>query len=97
MEIFLSYPSERLKVAREVYGFLTSVGVDVWFDKESLVAGQVWDRERKEAQKRADLTVLVCSRETVEREGVIQREVKDILDLLEEKPVGDIYLSSLSG
>ncbi len=95
MEVFLSYPSERLKIAREVYDFLKSVDVDAWFDKTSLVAGQDWDRERTEAQRRADLTVLICSRETVERAGVIQREVQDILDLLKAKPIGQIYLVSV--
>src|SRR5712691_3058638 len=95
MEVFLSYPSERLKIAREVYDFLKSVDVDAWFDKTSLVAGQDWDRERTEAQRRANITVLICSRETVERAGVIQREVQDILDLLKEKPIGDIYLVSI--
>jgi len=95
MEVFLSYPSERLNVAREVYAFLGSVDVGVWFDKESLIAGQDWDRERAEAQKRADLTVLICSSETIARAGVIQREVQEILDLLKEKPLGQIYLVSV--
>lgn len=79
-------------MAREVYAFLKSIGVAVWFDKESLVAGQDWDRERSEAQTRADLTVLICSAETLERGGVIQREVREILDLLRDKPLGQIYL-----
>jgi len=95
MELFLSYPSEHLKVAREVYAFLQSVNVNTWFDKAGLIAGQDWDRERKAAQKRADLTILICSRETIERAGVIQREVQDILDLLQERPIGDIYLVSV--
>jgi hypothetical protein len=95
MDIFLSYPSERLDVARSVYEFLRSLDVGVWFDKESLVPGQDWDRERADAQSRADLTVLICSPETFERGGVIQREVKNILDLLRDKPFGKIYLISL--
>lgn len=95
MEVFLSYPSERLSVARSVYEFLRSVDVDVRFDKESLVPGQDWDRERVEAQSRADLAVLICARETFERAGVIQREVKNILDLIRDKPLGKIYLISI--
>ncbi len=95
MQAFMSYPSEQLSVARSVYEFLRSVDVDVWFDKESLVPGQDWDRERADAQARADLTVLICSPETFERDGVIQREVKNILDLLRDKPFGKIYLISI--
>ncbi|UFW51100.1 MULTISPECIES: toll/interleukin-1 receptor domain-containing protein [Bradyrhizobium] len=59
MEIFLSYPSERLSVAREVYDFLTPLDVRVWFDKASLIPGQDWDLERARAQERADLTILI--------------------------------------
>jgi hypothetical protein len=92
VEVFLSYPSERGDVARTVYDFLKSLDIDVWFDKESLVAGQDWNRERAEAQRRANLTVLICSPETIERPGVIQREVKTILELLDDKPFGQIYL-----
>src|ERR1700693_2323421 len=95
MEVFLSYPSERLSVARSVYEFLRSLDVDVWFDKESLVPGQDWDRERADAQSRADLTVLICSPETFERGGIIQREVKTILALMNDKPLGKIYLVSM--
>jgi hypothetical protein len=95
MKAYLSYPSEHLKVARELYDFLKAVDVEVWFDKESLIGGQDWNRERAEAQKRADLTVLICSAETVGRPGVIQREIQDILDLLKDQPLGHIYLVSV--
>ena len=47
MKSFLSYPSEQLHVARPVYAFLKSIGVVAWFDKESLIGGQDWDRGRK--------------------------------------------------
>ncbi len=92
MKVFISYPSERQKIAREVYEFLKSVDMEVWFDSEILVAGQDWDRERSQAQKEADLTVLICSPETINKAGVIQREIKDILEHLRDKPLGQIYL-----
>jgi len=92
MKVFLSYPSEQAPRAREIYGFLRSIGVDTWFDKESLIGGQNWDYERKRAQKAADLTVVICSPETVGRAGLIQREIKDALTLLQDKPLGHIYL-----
>lgn len=95
MEIFLSYPSERLKIARQVYDFLTPLGVRVWFDKASLIPGQEWDLERERAQERADLTILICSPETIARAGVIQREIKDVLRLMKDKPAGQIFLISI--
>jgi hypothetical protein len=95
MKSFLSYPSEQRSVARALYDFLRSMGIQPWFDQESLVAGQDWDRERKMAQRAADLTYLVLSPETISRPGVIQREVKEILDLLESRPLGHTFLVSL--
>jgi hypothetical protein len=95
LKVFLSYPSERLKEATEIFEFLRSLDLDVWFDKESLVGGQDWDRERAEAQKEADLICLVGSKETVQRAGVIQREVKDILQLIQDKPLGHVFLLTI--
>lgn len=95
MRTFLSYPSERLDDAYRIFEFMQELGIDIWFDKVSLVAGQDWDRERSNAQKASDLTFLICSRETVSRTGVIQREIKDILRRLEDQPLGDIFLIPL--
>jgi len=95
MKSFLSYPSEQRSVARALYDFLCSIGIQPWFDQESLIGGQDWDRERKIAQRAVDLTFLVLSPETISRPGVIQREVKEILDLLETRPLGHTFLVSL--
>ena len=95
MNSFLSYPSEQRSVARALYDFLQSLGIQPWFDQKNLVAGQDWDRERKIAQRAADLTFLVLSPETVSRQGVIQREVKDILERLADAPLGHTFLVSV--
>jgi hypothetical protein len=95
LTVFLSYPSERLEKAREIYEFLVTLGINVWFDKETLIGGQNWNRERANAQSEADLTVLVCSPETVDRQGVIQREIKDAIQRCQDAPVGHICLVPL--
>lgn len=95
MQIFLSYPSEKLADARQVFQFIRHLGIETWFDKESLIGGQDWDRERAAAQRRADLTLLVCAPEIVDRRGVIQREIKEMLEQIEELPLGDIYIVPL--
>lgn len=95
MRIFLSYPSERIEDAYRVFGFLREFGLNTWFDKVSLVGGQDWDRERSNAQATTDLTILICSPETISRSGVIQREVKDILKRGADQPLGDVFLVPL--
>ena len=95
LNVFLSYPSEQLEQAREIYSFLRSIGINGWFDKESLIGGQNWERERAAAQKVADLTLIVCSPETLGRQGVVQRELKDALKRCRDVPLGHICLVPL--
>ena len=92
MTVFLSYPHEQLESAVEVDGFLSSLDVGIWFDRKSLIGGQDWEHERRQAEKQADLVVLLCSRETAHRGGVIQREVKDALEFQKDKPIGHVFL-----
>lgn len=95
IKLFLSYPSEQLYYACEVNNFVKSVGMTLWFDKESLIGGQDWERERELAQKEADVTLLFCSTEILTRSGVIQREIKEALKRCEDVPFGQICLVPL--
>lgn len=95
MKAFVSYPSEKLNIAREVYQLLRSIGVDAWLDKENLIPGDDWARAIKLALQSADLVVLICSKEVVFKAGVIQREIKQALDILRDKPRGHIFLVPL--
>lgn len=92
MKIFLGYASEKLEAAREVYTFLKTLNDDVWFDKESLIGGDDWDRERAAAQHAADLVIHLISPEVFERPGVVNREIRQTLKLSEDQPMGATYV-----
>lgn len=92
MKIFLGYPSEHESTAWEVYGFLKSAGDDVWFDKVSLIAGTDWDKEREKGQREADLVVHLCSEAILKRAGVVNREINQTLRLVEDQPLGSLYV-----
>lgn len=94
MKVFISYPKEKADAAREVSAFIRSLGVDVWQDNE-LIGGQQWARELKEAMRASDLVVLICSTETGSRKGVIQREIKEALEIMRDLPFGHIFLVPL--
>lgn len=79
-------------MAREIADFTRSVGLDCWFDKDSLIVGQDWERERGIAQSGADLIVLLCATQTTSRNGVYQRELNQALREQEDKRLGTIYL-----
>lgn len=92
MKIFLGYASEHLTIAKEIYGFLKTLNEEVWFDKESLIGGDDWDRERSAAQKNADFVVHLISAEIFSRPGVVNREIKQTLKLVEDQPIGSSYV-----
>lgn len=92
MKIFLGYASEHVETAREVYSYLKTINDDVWFDKESLIGGDDWDREREAAQQAADLVVHLISAEVFARPGVVNREIRKTLNLVEDQPIGVTYV-----
>jgi len=92
VKIFLGYPSERLEAAKEVCGFLRTLNDNVWFDKESLTGGDDWDRERATAQQDADFVVHLISTEVFSRPGVVNREIKQTLKLVDDQPIGATYV-----
>lgn len=92
MKIFLGYPSEYESTAWEVYDFLKSKGDDVWFDKVSLIVGTDWDQEREKGQHEADLVVHMCSEAILKRAGVVNREIRKTLRLVEDQPLGSLYV-----
>lgn len=92
MMVFLGYASEREHEARTIFDFLKSLGLEVWFDKESVLPGEEWRSAREKAQDAADLIVHVISPEVLVRPGEVQRELKRTLSLAEDRPFGAIYL-----
>lgn len=92
MKIFLGYPSEYENAAWEVYEFLKAKGDDVWFDRKSLVAGTDWDKEREHGQREAELVVHLCSEAILKRPGVVNREIRQTLRLVEDQPLGALYV-----
>lgn len=95
MKVFLSYPSEHLEVALEIKNFVRSVGIECWFDKDSLVAGEDWDRARRKGLVEADVVLLLCAAQTTARNGVYQREINEAIELLKDRRLGTIYIVPL--
>ncbi|QKK18632.1 TIR domain-containing protein [Rhizobium indicum] len=92
MKVFVGYAKEDKHVANEVVAFLETLGLDVWFDKKSLVAGDNWDDERLAAQQSADLIVHLCSEQILSRPGVVNREIRETLRLADDKPFGSTFV-----
>ncbi len=91
MKIFVGYAKEDKEVALEIVGFLEALGLEVWFDKKSLVAGDDWDVERLAAQQSADMVIHICSEQILSRVGVVNREIRETMRLAEDKPFGSNF------
>jgi hypothetical protein len=61
-------------------------------DCRRLKAGQNWDFEIRTALDNAAIIVIFISRNSIDRRGYVQREIKLALDKFEEKLIGDIYI-----
>ncbi|GIK39558.1 MAG: hypothetical protein BroJett011_33910 [Chloroflexota bacterium] len=91
--IFLCHASEDKPRVKELYYHLKDAGYHPWLDKFDLLPGQTWRREIEKIIRDPYNLVLVClSNNSITKRGVVQQEIKWALDILEQTPVGTIYL-----
>jgi TIR domain-containing protein len=90
--LFLSYAHEDIEPALRLFTDLRQSGVNVWFDKESLIAGQRWSDAIRSAIKGSRYFVALLSSNSVNKKGYVQKELKDALAVLEEYPQSAVFL-----
>ncbi|MBI3418069.1 MAG: toll/interleukin-1 receptor domain-containing protein [Verrucomicrobia bacterium] len=93
--ILISYAREDEKATETLYDALFKSGFCPWMDKQDIDPGQDWDRAIRNAIKESDFVILCVSRKIRDKRGYIQREIKLILNRLEEIPTGDIFMIPL--
>ena len=92
LRVFLCHASADKPTVREIYMRLLIPGIDPWLDEEKLLAGQDWDREIKKAVRNSDIVIVCLSRSSVAKEGYVQKELHEALDIAQEKPEGTVFL-----
>lgn len=90
--VFLSYAREDLGKVKSIYRRLEELGFLPWMDVEDLVPGQRWEPAIRQALRESDFFLVFLSRNSVNKTGYIQREIKIALEMAEEKLESDIYL-----
>ncbi len=80
------------RVERQLYHPLAKVGFTPWMKSQDLLPGQQWKLATKKAIREADFFVACLSEVSVKKRGFVQKELKNALDLWEEKLEDDIYL-----
>ncbi len=85
--VFLCHAKEDAERAKGLFRRLRANDMDPWLDKYSLVLGDDWELEIKNAVLRADAFV-VCIRAGFDDIGFRQKEIRWALDALDLRPPG---------
>jgi Leucine-rich repeat (LRR) protein len=95
LSIFLCHSSNDKTQVRKLYKKLTSNSMNVWLDEENLIPGQDWEYEISKAIDTSDVIIVCLSKNSVSKEGFVQKEIRFALDKAEEKPEGVIFIIPL--
>jgi len=92
LRVFLCHADEDKPKVRELYEHLLRDGYDAWFDQEKIISGADWKRSIKKGLREADATIVCLSNISVQKEGYVNVEIKQALDIAKEKPGNTIYI-----
>ena len=95
LRVFLCHSSEDKRAVGDLYRQLRADALDPWFDEESLLPGQIWREEIAKAVRTSDVVIVCLSHNSITKEGYVQKEINNALDVANEKPEGTIFLIPL--
>src|SRR5512140_2045821 len=93
LRVFLCHASQDKPVMRELYQRLFAEGwIDPWLDEERLLPGQDWNLEIEKAVETSDAIVVCVSSTSIAKEGYVQKELRQVLNIALEKLEGAIFV-----
>ena len=95
LRIFLSHAVDDKPKVRKICQRLKNDGFDPWLDEEQILPGHSREFEIERALRSCDLILLCFSMNSVSKEGYIQREYQQAMDIQREKPEGTIFVIPL--
>ena len=96
VRVFLCHSSKDKPSVRRYYDRLRQEnGVEPWLDEVSLLPGVDWDIEIRSAVRSSDVVLVFLSKYSINKEGYIQKEIKQALDIADEKPEKTIFIIPL--
>lgn len=91
-KIFLSYAREDSRQVEELYLFLSNAGFEPWMDKHNIFPGEDWRESIQHAIETSDFFLACMSPNSVDKRGIVQKEIRTALDAVEGMLESDIYL-----
>lgn len=92
LEVFLCHAKSDKLAVRRLYDRLRDDRINPWLDDERLLPGQEWDSVIQNAVRTSDVFLACLSKNSITKEGYVQKEIKLALDVALEKPDGTIYI-----
>lgn len=89
--IFLAHASEDKPYVRKLYKVLKEHKLEPWLDEENLAPGVKWDDEIKNAIKKSKFFLACLSKQSISKNGYVQKELKVALSELERKAYNVVY------
>ncbi|MBI3165824.1 MAG: SUMF1/EgtB/PvdO family nonheme iron enzyme [Chloroflexi bacterium] len=91
LRVFLCHASQDKPAVWRLHRYLTQHGVKPWLDQEDLLPGEDWEVEIPNAIYSSDVILVCLSKNSVNKEGMVQKEISFALDKALEKP-GKIFI-----
>lgn len=95
LKVFLCHGSEDKRKVRNLYHRLLAEEIEPWLDEESILPGEDWERAISEAVADCDVILVCLSSKSVNKSGVIQKEISMALDKAREQTEGSIFIIPL--
>lgn len=92
IQVFLCHSSSDKPAVRQIYDHLVRDGFRPWLDEEDIHAGREWQLAIREAIRSSDIVLVCLSKESVSRTGYVQREIRDVLDVADARPEGEVFV-----
>ena len=93
LRVFLCHASQDKPAVRDLYAKLSAEPwIDPWLDEERLLPGQDWNFEIEKAVETSDAVIVCVSSVSVAKEGYVQKELRQVLDIALQKLDGAIFV-----
>ncbi|MBL8051500.1 MAG: toll/interleukin-1 receptor domain-containing protein, partial [Anaerolineales bacterium] len=80
LQVFLCHASQDKPEVWKLHRYLKSRGVKPWLDVEDLLPGEDWEVEIPKALFSSDIILVCLSKNSVNKEGYVQKEIAFALD-----------------
>jgi hypothetical protein len=92
LRVFLCHASQDKPAVWKLHRYLKQHGAKPWLDQADLLPGENWEVEIPKALYNSDVILVCLSKNSVDKEGYVQKEITFALDKAQEKPEGTIFI-----